>query len=718
LVTFNQDSAVALVKRASVVCEALVTSTCDQDGNPNDNHVSLSSNGAPCAVHFTITVCNNGDVPLANVRVVCPALANLCFGSDTTVFPLIPVGVCVSKDCTVLLTCTNLPIINDVTVTGQASTNSGFCAYDFNGSNVTVRTTCRSVVECVARPPGLRVFKSADHTAVPEGGLVTYSYVVTNTGGLNLANITVTDDNGTPGFPGDDFVVGVVANLPVGGSATFTRTVTLPVRLCNDTTGQESGLLVSEVLSNGNIRAVFIQSTSVNDNTYGVNSIGWGNKTHTFGNLTGSDQAQFQFRNGAGQVVLEFKLDYISSASTALYPAGYGTLGVTGGDGGLITGSAASVLAYSTSLTENLNKPPFRNNLAQYTVNSPALADPNSPLWEYRMIYSVIVAGNAFGASGFGGVMIADQHNSPSKVGNFTPVICGGCVTNVATARAVFGTNVLTSSAFAVVCTTNRTQTSGDCPKKNDYWKKNTAQWPPTYSPNQTVVSVFDKASLYANAAGKTLVEALDGKAGSGKVKDLLKQAVAAVLNASTPGIAYPFTTAEVITGVNMALMNGTDDALKALTDLLKEANENKDCNSTSSSDANCDTSGKPNALTLQYNGQSCALASNAQMAIAGKTSCNGDPAGAPTVRIIATDSSSPPTASSARFFDGLVNLGQQFDARAANAGDDRFGSNTYLYIYNGATLVQTIQIHTSCSAPLRRGDTFGALRLIDYRIE
>src|SRR4029079_13191815 len=139
-----------------------------------------------------------------------------------------------------------------------------------------------------------------------------------------------------------------------------------------------------------------------------------------------------------------------------------------------------------------------------------------------------------------------------------------------------------------------------------------------------------------------------------------MKQVVTALLNASTPGIQYPVSAADVITGVNMALMNGTDDALQALTDLLKEANENKDCHTTSSGGENCDTAGKPNALTLQYNGQSCALATNAQMAISGKTSCNGDPAGAPTVRIIATDSSTPPTASSARFFDGLVNLGQQ----------------------------------------------------------
>jgi hypothetical protein len=170
--------------------------------------------------------------------------------------------------------------------------------------------------------------------------------------------------------------------------------------------------------------------------------------------------------------------------------------------------------------------------------------------------------------------------------------------------------------------------------------------------------------------------------------------------------------------GVNMALMNGANQALKSLKDLLKEANEDKsDCN-PSSGDANCDTAGRPNVLTLRYNGNSCALATNAQMAIAGKTSCNGDPLAAPLVRIVVTSSSTPPTASASKYFDGMVTLNQQFEAKSTLAGSTTFGANTYFYIYNGPTLVQTIQVHTSCSAPLRRGDTFGSLQLLDYRID
>ena len=96
---------------------------------------------------------------------------------------------------------------------------------------------------------------------------------------LTLTGIVVTDDNGTPDFPGDDFVVGTIPSLPPGGSVTFTRTVTLPSLICAITSGTQTGMLITEVLGDGNIKVIFIQSTGVNDNTYGVNSIGWGNKS-------------------------------------------------------------------------------------------------------------------------------------------------------------------------------------------------------------------------------------------------------------------------------------------------------------------------------------------------------------------------------------------------------------------------------------------------------
>jgi hypothetical protein len=413
---------------------------------------------------------------------------------------------------------------------------------------------------------------------------------------------------------------------------------------------------------------------------------------------------------------LGFKLDYLTAVMpSAQFPAGYRSLGVTGGDGGMKVGDEASVLSWTTSLEQNLNMQPFLGNLAQYTVDSPSLSDPNSGQWEYRMIYSVVVDKNAFGASGFGTVMIVDQHNSPSIRGVEGPVPCGVCVTNVASLTARCLNTPISLSASAVVCTeTNPPPPSGNCPLRASEWKKS-GQFPAPYTPSQTVGSVFNKAP--ASAAGKTLLEALDGKAGSGDVKDLLKEGVAALLNAASDNIAYPFEVNDVIDGVNMALMNGSSQALKSLKDLLREANENdKNCGQVRT--GNCDTDGRPNVLVLQYNGQSCAEASNSQMAISGKTSCSGDPGDAPVVRIVATDSSSPPTTGSARYFDEMVTLGGQFQVNASAGGQGEFKANTYFYIYVGNTLVQSIQMHTSCSAPLVRGDSFGALVLVDYRIE
>lgn len=53
------------------------------------------------------------------------------------------------------------------------------------------------------------------------GGLIDFSGTVTNCGPYELTNVTVVDDNGTPGDPADDFTVFTAAALAAGASATF-----------------------------------------------------------------------------------------------------------------------------------------------------------------------------------------------------------------------------------------------------------------------------------------------------------------------------------------------------------------------------------------------------------------------------------------------------------------------------------------------------------------
>jgi hypothetical protein len=192
------------------------------------------------------------------------------------------------------------------------------------------------------------------------------------------------------------------------------------------------------------------------DNTYGANAIGWshGNAAparlpagamgmgapgakvmmpmphgmlgHTFMDLVGSDHAEFKLSDADAHLVLHVKADYLSPASA---PSGYASLGVRGGDGRMLEGDAAAIVAVSTSLDRNLNE----CGMPSYTVDSPATDanyTPNraTPNWDYRVVYDVWVRADAFGASGFGDALVDFVHASPSKGDSPTAnVVAGPC---------------------------------------------------------------------------------------------------------------------------------------------------------------------------------------------------------------------------------------------------------------------------------------------------
>ncbi|HET8932225.1 MAG TPA: hypothetical protein VFN67_02240 [Polyangiales bacterium] len=170
------------------------------------------------------------------------------------------------------------------------------------------------------------------------------------------------------------------------------------------------------------------------DNTYGASSIGWGNRkgpggkamampkgmgpmgmgAHTFKDLLESDHAEFKLTDKAGKLVLHFKEDYFSQDKSR--PSGYGTLGVSGGDGKLLGGNASDLVAFSTSLERNFNA----CGLDQFTIDSPATDKLYTPVagaeaWDYRVVYDVWVRAEAFGAAGFGKATVDFVHASPSK---------------------------------------------------------------------------------------------------------------------------------------------------------------------------------------------------------------------------------------------------------------------------------------------------------------
>jgi hypothetical protein len=89
-----------------------------------------------------------------------------------------------------------------------------------------------------------------------------------------------------------------------------------------------------------------------------------------------------------------------------------------------------------------------------------------------------------------------------------------------------------------------------------------------TLSPDAPVSSVFSAAT--GASGSQSLIAALNN--GGGGVDALLRQAVAAVLNARA-GLDFPFTEAEIVAAVNAALASGDPDVIEALKNDLDDAN-------------------------------------------------------------------------------------------------------------------------------------------------
>ena len=113
----------------------------------------------------------------------------------------------------------------------------------------------------------------------------------------------------------------------------------------------------------------------------------------------------------------------------------------------------------------------------------------------------------------------------------------------------------------------------GDYGCSQGYWGGHLASWPPTgYSPAQTVASVFASASAFPAIGNSTLLEALafgGGRGAEGAARNLLRQAVASLLNAAHPDVAFPRSEADVISAVDAALASGHRGTMNSLKDDL-----------------------------------------------------------------------------------------------------------------------------------------------------
>ncbi len=158
-------------------------------------------------VTYTYLVTNTGDIALSGVSVDDDILGFI--GG----VPLLEPGqsTTLTKDAIILA---------DVTNVGTAVGYYGEIESDFYGS---VTDDDDAAVDVIA--PLIDVTKVADQEIVDPGGSVTYTYVVTNIGDVDLFNVTLTDDKLG--------VVGTLESLVMGEEQTFTSTTTLSTDTTN-----------------------------------------------------------------------------------------------------------------------------------------------------------------------------------------------------------------------------------------------------------------------------------------------------------------------------------------------------------------------------------------------------------------------------------------------------------------------------------------------------
>ena len=193
---------------------------------------------------------------------------------------------------------------------------------------------------------------------------------------------------------------------------------------------------------------MFAQQLSVIDNSYGTNDVGW---THTFANLTGSDNATFLLMNGP-TTLWNADIDYMTNSGPPWVSAGYGN------DGGFIggTGGSGALVAYATSLQWDLAA--GNNTCGTQIVNSPdidGVANTNSPnsayfnnqtnpncgTWVFPVIYELKLSLSALGLAPnanpntvHGYLDVTAVHNSPSK--SLDAVLCDDGVVGPAGSNA------------------------------------------------------------------------------------------------------------------------------------------------------------------------------------------------------------------------------------------------------------------------------------------
>jgi len=164
------------------------------------------------AVTYTYQITNAGDITLTTVTVVDDNGTPGDGGDDLIVCAGITLAAEATASCSRGVTLTQTTI-NTATVTGKDPLDN-----DVTGSDSTAVNVISLAIEVAVTP---------NQTTIHSGEVVTYTYQITNTGDITLTNVTVVDDNGTPGKSDDDVTVCADMTLTAGATQNCSRSMTL-----------------------------------------------------------------------------------------------------------------------------------------------------------------------------------------------------------------------------------------------------------------------------------------------------------------------------------------------------------------------------------------------------------------------------------------------------------------------------------------------------------
>ncbi|MBI2852664.1 MAG: DUF11 domain-containing protein [Chloroflexi bacterium] len=515
-------------------------------------------------VTYTITVSNTGDTELTGITVVDsllgslvpPFSATLAAGASET-FGFQRVTLADDDD----------PLVNTVTVTGT----------DVLG--LTVTSTDSASVDLVH--PDYTLTKTADPTVGSVGTLITYTFVITNTGDVQLNKISAIDSligDLTASFPaslapGDSVTVPAARAIQAGDPNPLDNTITtvyqvdgLPNQLTRDASARV-------IIANPSIEVTKTANTEISkagdEVIYTITITNTGDTELTgitvIDSLLGNISGSFPPVLGPGQ------------SATAIFPRTVlpidpdplvNTVTVSG------TFESITVTA-SASATVDLVHPDYTLTKAA-SLSSASVGDPIT--YTFVITNTGDVQLNRISAvdtligdltSSFPASLAPGESATVTATRNIQSGDPSPLVNVITTVYQVDGLpNELTREARAsVIITGNEGLTPG-------FWKNHTDLWV-TYSPDQTLESVFDVPDSLG-LDNKTLLEALEFKGGNGvkgMAQILLRAAVAALLNAAHPEVEYSLTEAQIISDVNDALASGDRGVMEAVKNILDALN-------------------------------------------------------------------------------------------------------------------------------------------------